>query len=530
MKQSSIVFILLLAISSMHAQYVSTLVTGSCPIQGIAVDDSGNVYYTERSACNVIKKITPSLTIQTIAQVGGDPTYLRIHRGYIYVSLYGGNKIVRVSLSDKSVQDYVTGCSAPHGLVFDGDTLFFAEYFSQKIYKVLPGGGSVGTANVLAVQGKTNGIVSGGVRACGLEILPNKNLVVTTYYGGGNFYEVNRYTGQATVLFTAASTDVGAIVRGVDGFYYYPGYYTHKIYKVNSRFTSSTVIAGTTVGSSDGDVMIASFNEPIGITVAQNGDIYVADYGSQKLRRISDIQPQTVDSVAVAMDGVFQFTNANLYIGLTGVTRSGICSIRVFRSFPANVSFTSTTPQYIAQYRILLSITGIQYTNAVLIIPANVLITAGYSTVATLKVYWRSTIGSGTFNEVTWSVNPLNQSELLVIVPGSGEFLFASTSPLTTSILDDCCNFLPQKVELHQNFPNPFNPSTTLTYSLQKSDHVLLRVYDLLGREVALLVNSFKEAGTYTVTFDASNLPSGLYIARLHVGQLQKQVKMLVVK
>jgi hypothetical protein len=74
---------------------------------------------------------------------------------------------------------------------------------------------------------------------------------------------------------------------------------------------------------------------------------------------------------------------------------------------------------------------------------------------------------------------------------------------------------VPQETELLNAYPNPFNPTTTINYNLSEDGPVRLAVYDVLGREVALLVNEVRKAGAYTVTFDASHLPSGLYIYRL---------------
>ena len=84
--------------------------------------------------------------------------------------------------------------------------------------------------------------------------------------------------------------------------------------------------------------------------------------------------------------------------------------------------------------------------------------------------------------------------------------------------------------ELEQNYPNPFNPSTTIKYSVPEKSDVLIRVYDILGEEVASLVNTTQEAGSYEVNFDASNLASGMYIYRLNAGTVSLTKKMMLLK
>ncbi|MEW5798414.1 MAG: T9SS type A sorting domain-containing protein [Bacteroidota bacterium] len=83
---------------------------------------------------------------------------------------------------------------------------------------------------------------------------------------------------------------------------------------------------------------------------------------------------------------------------------------------------------------------------------------------------------------------------------------------------------------LSQNFPNPFNPSTTISYDLPKSEFVTMKVYDMLGREVAVLLNEEKSAGSYTVEWNAHNAASGLYIARMRAGDFAKTIKMTLMK
>jgi FG-GAP repeat. len=89
---------------------------------------------------------------------------------------------------------------------------------------------------------------------------------------------------------------------------------------------------------------------------------------------------------------------------------------------------------------------------------------------------------------------------------------------------------VPRTFELSQNYPNPFNPSTVISYQLPVVSEVSLKVYDLLGREVATLVNQRQEAGRYQVVFDASRLASGVYFYRLQAGAFVETRKMMVVR
>jgi Secretion system C-terminal sorting domain len=80
------------------------------------------------------------------------------------------------------------------------------------------------------------------------------------------------------------------------------------------------------------------------------------------------------------------------------------------------------------------------------------------------------------------------------------------------------------------NYPNPFNPTTTITYEIPKDGFVTLKVYDILGREVATLVNEFKTAGKYYVNFNAGNLASGMYFYRFKSGSYISTKKMMLLK
>ncbi len=88
----------------------------------------------------------------------------------------------------------------------------------------------------------------------------------------------------------------------------------------------------------------------------------------------------------------------------------------------------------------------------------------------------------------------------------------------------------PARFELLQNYPNPFNPSTTLSFVIGSSSLVTLKVYDVLGREVATLVNEVKQPGEYSVRWDAAQLSSGVYFARLSAGAFTETKKILLMR
>lgn len=89
---------------------------------------------------------------------------------------------------------------------------------------------------------------------------------------------------------------------------------------------------------------------------------------------------------------------------------------------------------------------------------------------------------------------------------------------------------VPEKFRLHQNYPNPFNPSTTIKFGLAKNSLVKISVYDMLGREVAQLVNERLNAGTHEATFNAANLTSGTYFYKLETEYFTETKKMLLIK
>jgi hypothetical protein len=88
----------------------------------------------------------------------------------------------------------------------------------------------------------------------------------------------------------------------------------------------------------------------------------------------------------------------------------------------------------------------------------------------------------------------------------------------------------PKEFSLKQNFPNPFNPSTNIQFDFPKDNFITIKIYDILGKEVYTLVNEFKQAGRYSVAFDARNLSSGIYYYTLISGNFKDTKRMVILK
>ena len=109
--------------------------------------------------------------------------------------------------------------------------------------------------------------------------------------------------------------------------------------------------------------------------------------------------------------------------------------------------------------------------------------------------------------------------------------LLSSQSTLNKNeSLESIKNIVPETYNLGQNYPNPFNPTTQIKYALKEDGFVTIKVYDLLGKVVATLVNENKSAGYYTINFDASRLSSGIYFYTIRSNDYYDRKKMIVLK
>ena len=100
----------------------------------------------------------------------------------------------------------------------------------------------------------------------------------------------------------------------------------------------------------------------------------------------------------------------------------------------------------------------------------------------------------------------------------------------TLVLVEDESLLITSEFNLSQNYPNPFNPSTIIAYSIPQRSNVSLKIYDVLGKEIATLIDEQKEAGLYDIKFDASKLSSGVYIYSIQAGDFLESRKMILMK
>ncbi|MCU7496161.1 MAG: T9SS type A sorting domain-containing protein [Ignavibacteria bacterium] len=160
--------------------------------------------------------------------------------------------------------------------------------------------------------------------------------------------------------------------------------------------------------------------------------------------------------------------------------------------------------------------------------------------------FTKSQIQGGNFNSKTikaqyWNseTNSWTQAENATVDSATNTVSFSQpiassyiilTAEQTATAVEYTRDYTPSSYTLTQNYPNPFNPATSISYEIPRTGLVTLRVYDILGRLVLQLINENQNPGKYTVSFNAANLPSGIYIYELRANEFQQSKKMTLLK
>jgi hypothetical protein len=151
----------------------------------------------------------------------------------------------------------------------------------------------------------------------------------------------------------------------------------------------------------------------------------------------------------------------------------------------------------------------------------------------TTAPHWLSIDGAIGLIEGTPSANDMGDTVVTVKVDdglGGTDIQTYTLYILHPVGIDTETNQVPQQYVLYQNHPNPFNPNTTLRYSVPQSSNVVIKIFDILGNEIETLINEEKPTGTYEITWYAEQLPSGIYFYRLQAGSFVETKKMMLLK
>jgi len=146
---------------------------------------------------------------------------------------------------------------------------------------------------------------------------------------------------------------------------------------------------------------------------------------------------------------------------------------------------------------------------------------------ATGMLYW--TTFNGSTGELR-SVDVSTGNSTLITTWSADVISFGIPGDCGAVNVEHTSNEIPSEYRLSQNYPNPFNPSTNIEYSIPSESFVELKIYDILGNEVATLVNEQQQAGVYRADFTADNLPSGMYFARISANDFVQVIKMTLLK
>jgi hypothetical protein len=277
---------------------------------------------------------------------------------------------------------------------------------------------------------------------------------------------------------------------------------------VDTSFRAPITIGFRAPASAADDMSISSTNSLSGV-LTKNAVGGVATFDSVRV----DVSGGIVLTASTTIAGVTAGSSATIPVTAAAATRLAL--VGVVASGRQNIAL----PAFTVEARLAAGTVDTNYTGGI-----------------TLSLVGTGTLAGTTTRNAARGVARFDD----IRISAAGNFRLAATATGlandtsgTVGVLNvrrDELSGVPSIFELQQNYPNPFNPSTTIRYGLPSAEQVSLKIYDMLGRQVATLVNARQAAGRYEATFNAASLSSGIYIYRLQAGSFSQTSKMMLVK
>jgi hypothetical protein len=264
--------------------------------------------------------------------------------------------------------------------------------------------------------------------------------------------------------------------------------------------------------------------------IVKGNYLYANNFNGISRHIVTDFLPAATVFLPLNSTGTLNFNSAGNQTGvsmnITSLTGVANLTVNRYGTAAVNTAFSGTPPASTSNFRWVIEVLGTPtVTGEIRINPS--LFGTTITNPGAVTIYKRSTSGTGTFVALPTTYDS-GTNEFVATITGFSEFILGSTGALTDVATGS--DVKPASFRLDQNYPNPFNPTTTIEYAVGVVSDVRLVVYDLLGREVAILVNDKRAPGNYEARFDASTLSSGVYFSRLSAGQNVQIRKMVLMK
>ncbi|MBN1633451.1 MAG: carboxypeptidase regulatory-like domain-containing protein [Ignavibacteria bacterium] len=314
---------------------------------------------------------------------------------------------------------------------------------------------------------------------------------------------------------------------------------------------SGGIIMKTTTGGE-----IPTFTVSGNVKYADNNQPVTSGYVKALKLNMSTLEFETVDSTGILPNGTYSLPNVRIdsvYIRPYPNSTPIVDFIPTF--YPSSINWETATKLYInsnltnidvgvirinvTQSQGTISGTIFKQQNAglyeALVYATLNNVIKGFAISGINGNYTINNIPAGTYNLKANRPGYYSDSTTVTATGGAMSNINFTLLPYYTSV-KNISSEVPEKFQLHQNYPNPFNPVTKIKFDIpmdsrfRGNDNVLLKVYDLLGREVATLINEMLQPGTYEVTFDGSRLASGMYFCRMNTDNFSQTIRIVLLK